>query len=1007
MTSSEHAFLFTDLAESTRLWERHPEAMGPALARHDEILRLAVETAGGTVVKTTGDGLMAVFASPDQGLTAALAAQRALAAEDWGETGPLRVRMGIHVGDAEPRAGDYYGTAVNRAARIMASAHGGQVLVSALVTARVRERLPDEAGLTDLGEHRLRDLSEPERLYQITHPDLPDGFPPPLTLTGRPNNLPTQASEFLGREDELEGLHAAFAEGARLVTLTGPGGTGKTRLGLQAAANLIDRFPDGVFFVDLSNEEGRDSVLEAIQRSLGAPGGDEGPLAAILTHLRGRSVLLLIDNFEHVADAAPDLARLLGGAEGLRLLVTSREALRVRGERLFPVNPLGLPTNGAVDQVAAAEAVRLFLDRARAVRPDFTLTERNAAAVAEICVRLDGLPLALELAAARLTLFSPEELRDRLRDRLDVLGVGARDLPARQRTIRSAIEWSVELLDAEETLVFAALSVFATARLESVEEVARQVGNLADLDMIGPLFSLVDKSLVRSAPFDGHQRLSMLRTIRDYGAERLAAMPELEAALRAAHAEHYMTHAVNLSRSVFGSEREATLATIEAELGNLALAWAFWREAGDRERLRHLLDCLWPFHDARGSYAATIGLTTDLLELVTAEEPTPERLREEVVLRASLARALVTVHGSTRRVQEAVAQAMELFTEAGEGAERFAVLRNLATLFGTRADFGRAREIGLELLRLADEADEDALRCEAHFVTGAYTAFTGSIDEGLDHLDRAADLFDPDVHAATGFRIGPISGVLVFTARAFLLWWTGRPVRALQSRDDALRMAKRVGHPYTLAYVLYHVAFFDLGRRDLARVSEVASELMEVSTAHDYEVWKALAMLLEGVVAAGTGRAEEGLARIEQAMTSYETLDTPPVFWGFLQATRAAACAMAGRPDLGLPLVEESIAVSGPGTPDFAAASTLKGDLLWAMGDTDGAEACFASAVAAAAGAGTVMIEMEAAVRLTSLRRSLGRTPDGSDDLRRALAGFDEGLDLPELVHARSLLEPA
>jgi len=442
-------YLFSDVEGSTRLWERHPEAMQGALARHDAILRAAVEGCGGTVVKTTGDGLMAVFGSAPDAITASLAAQEGLRDEPWGETGP--VRMGMHVGEAQTRGGDYYGTAVNRAARVMAAAHGGQVLLSVPIAELVAGSLPDEVRLRDLGTHRLKDLAGPEHLFQLVRPGLPDTFPPLATLDVRPNNLPTQTSAFLGREallGELRGL--LDAEYARLVTLTGPGGTGKTRLALQAAAEQVDRFEDGVYFVDLSAEREADGAYAAIVRTVAITGsGDDPPLEVLQRGLRERQLLLVLDNLEQVVDAATGLAELLAYCPGVTALVTSRAALRVRGERLFPVPPLTLPAgDGAVslEDAFASESVQLFVERASSLRPDFQLTDENAADVVAICRRLDGLPLAIELAAARITLFAVDDLRWRLEERLDVLQGGGRDLPKRQRTLRSTLEWSTELL---------------------------------------------------------------------------------------------------------------------------------------------------------------------------------------------------------------------------------------------------------------------------------------------------------------------------------------------------------------------------------------------------------------------------------------------------------------------------------------------------------------------------------------------------------------------------------
>src|SRR5215208_2922199 len=340
-------FVFADLESSTRLWDRFPDAMKDAMERHDEILRDAVDGAGGRVIKITGDGLMAVFSSPSTAATAALEAQRALQREPWAETGPLRVRMGIHVGVAQQRAADFYGPPVNRTARLMAAAHGGQVLLSA-AAARLADRLPAEAALRDRGEHRLKDLAQPERIFQLTHPELASDLPPLATLSERPNNLPTQTSEFLGREIQLSAIRDLLdADGVRLLPLTGPGGIGKTRLALQAAANQIDRFEHGVYFVDLSPAREGDEAFQAVVRAVAVSATtDEPPLEVLKQELKTRQLLLLLDNFEQVMDAVDGVADLLRHCPELKVLVTSREALRVRGEHLFTVPPLALPAAG-------------------------------------------------------------------------------------------------------------------------------------------------------------------------------------------------------------------------------------------------------------------------------------------------------------------------------------------------------------------------------------------------------------------------------------------------------------------------------------------------------------------------------------------------------------------------------------------------------------------------------------------------------------------------------------
>ncbi|HLO34866.1 MAG TPA: adenylate/guanylate cyclase domain-containing protein, partial [Candidatus Deferrimicrobium sp.] len=540
-------FLFSDVEGSTRLWELYPREMQGALERHEVLLRTAIVGTGGEVVKTTGDGLMAVFAAPLPAVTAAIDAQQALAAESWPATCPIRVRMGIHTGEAEARGGDYFGPAVNRTARIMAVGHGGQILLSGATAGLVEERLPVAVSLRDLGEHRLKDLGRPERLLQVTGRELPSEFPPLATLDRRPNNLPTQTSAFVGRDDVLRDVRGRLDDASvRLVTLTGPGGTGKTRLALRAAADQIDRFTDGVFFVDLVSATDADGVLALIAAAVGlAETAERSPLNELRHQLRTQRVLLVLDNFEQVTVAAPVLLDLLADCPSLKLLVTSRQALRVRGENVVSVPPLSLPAAATrattADELSQFEAIQLFVERARAVRSDFRLTDDNAAAVAEICRRLDGLPLAIELATARLNLFSPEALRDRLGSRLKLLGGGARDLPERQQTLRATIEWSYQLLEPAEQRLFELLSVFAGCSVDAVEAVAEGLDEAAGvaLDPLDGLGSLLDKSLALQAEMTAAApRIVMLETIREFAAERLAAKDGFAAAARNHHARY-------------------------------------------------------------------------------------------------------------------------------------------------------------------------------------------------------------------------------------------------------------------------------------------------------------------------------------------------------------------------------------------------------------------------------------------------------------------------------------
>ena len=1005
-------FVFTDLESSTRLWERFPDAMSAAVERHDAILRDAVEAADGRVVKVLGDGLMAVFPSASDGTRACLEAQRALQAESWGETGQLRVRMGLHAGDAQPRAGDFYGPSVNRTARIMAAAHGGQVLLSELVAELAGQRLPEGAELRDLGEHRLKDLFQPERIFQLVHPALAGDFPPLATLSRRPNNLPTQTSEFLGREAQLSVIRDLLdTAGVRLLTLTGPGGIGKTRLALQAGADQIERFEDGVYFVDLSAARDPDAAFEAVVRAVGWRGtGDEEPFEVLTERLPGKRMLLLLDNFEQVMEAAESLADLLQRCAELKVLVTSREALRVRGEHLLAVPPLSLPAVAAAqisaEVVAASEAVRLFLERAREARPSFVLTDENAAAVTDITARLDGLPLAIELAAARLKLFSPDELRNRLRSRLELLGRGPRDLPARQRTLRSTIEWSYELLDEEERAVFQLLAVFSPTRVEAVEEVVARIDSLGDLDVVDRLTSIVDKSLVRSVEARGTQRLSMLETIREYAAERLAEEPELEGSARRAHAEYFADFAHRRRDHLYGPEREKALEELASELGNLLTSWRHWVAAGDLEQLEKLLEGLWVLDEARGWYHATVELTNDLLDVLAAVPSTPARAREEITLQTTLARGLMSIRGYTQEVEEAYGRALQLAEEAGELPRRFSVLRSLASFHLSRGEFDKAVAVGGELLELAERQDEPGLQVEGHLVVGSSVAFQGEIAAGLDHLDRAVVLFDPGRHQPGPFRLGPSSGVVAHTTSALLLWLRGDPEAAVERAARAVDLARQLNHPVTLAYTLFHVGVLDLWQRELELVQQRAGEVLEVAEEHDYQIWKAVGLALQGVAMTGLGQPEEGLARMDRGIALYQGMTTPPIFWPLLLSVRARGLALGGRPDQGLPLIEEALEMTSGDDflhPEFA---LIKGDLLVALDNPESAEPMFQSALEVARDLGLRTPQLQAATRLTRLRRAAGK-PTETDDLRAVYGTFADGLDTRDLAEARAALDEA
>jgi len=998
-------FLFTDIEGSTRLWEEHGDAMAAALARHDEILNQAVAQAGGSVLKTTGDGMIAIFDSVSDSLTAAVDSQRSLDEEQWGPTGALRVRMGIHSGDTESREGDYFGPAMNRAARIMAAGHGGQVLVSG--TASASGYLPPGVELRDLGTHRLKDLIEPEHLYQVIHDALRSEFPAPRTLDGRPNNLPQQATEFLGRGDELDAIHLMLASPTtRLLTVTGPGGAGKTRIGLQVAADELDRFSDGVFFVDLSSERDPDNVFDAVAATLAIPvSGGSAALEVLKTRLRDSRILLVLDNFEQVAVAAVGLSELLQHAPGVKVLVTSRETLRIRAEKVFPVPPLSLPhPEDAASVIAESEAVALFADRARAVRPDFAVTDQNASTIAQICLRLDGLPLAIELAAARLNVFTPSDLLERLRERLDILGAGGRDLPDRQRTLWGAIGWSYELLDPNERDVFELLSVFSSTDLRSLEAVAADV--LGGLDALDTLGSLVDKSLVRRSDTGLTQRFSMLLMIKEFAESKLAESSDREEAAQRSHADYFCRLVDDIGARLHSADRQAALDDLERELGNLRTAWDYWIAQDGVEQIFRMIEGMWALHESRGWYRAAIELANDGIEMLDGVDPSPKVAAEQLALRMSLARAMMAVRGYGPETEAAYKKAMEASETVGTPTQRFPVLRALATYYMGIAEFAAVAELGRQLLELGEQEGDDSMLIEGHYVIGAATAFTGDLEAGLPHLERAIELHDPQVHDSGRFRLGPNTGVVARTASGILLWQCGKLEQAIDRVEEALEVARQIGHPYSIAYGLHHNGLLALYRGRYEEARHRASELAEVSEANDYPVWRTLATVFDGVALSYLGEPDTGLIMSERGIELYHGLTAPPVFWPDLLRLRAQVHRLAGQPERALELIDEALVVGGPSdlaNPEFL---IVKGDVLKSFPDPDleAADQSYLTAAQVAGAGGFYLVELQALTRLVGLRRSTGKSPDRSEELESLYDTFTDGLEEHDLVAAREVL---
>ena len=617
-------FLFTDIEGSTRLIQDQGSRYPQLLEDHRRLVSEAVETNGGRVFGSEGDALFSAFPSATAAIAAAAAAQRSLARHSWPPGVEIRVRMGLHTGEAVLIGGDYVGLALHQAARITAAGHGGQVLISDS-TRRLAASLPEGLELRDLGERRLKDLASPERIHQLVGEGLADRFAPLRTLDTKANNLPVQLTSFVGR-DELAAARSAL-NGTRLLTLSGPGGTGKTRLALQLAADASDDFPDGVWFVALDSVTDANLVASVIASTLGlAVGGSVAPLDALIDHLSEKRVLLVLDNFEQIVDAAANVSRLLREAPHIRVIVTTRIVLRISGEQEFPVPPLGLPPAGSsalsAEEAARFEAVRLFAERAMAVQPTFALTDENAPLVIEIVQRLDGLPLAIELAAARTRVLAVSAIRARLGQHLSLLTGGARDLPERQQTLRGAIDWSYELLEGADRRLFERFSVHrGGAYLTEADSVCGPSSELGE-DVLDGLSSLAEKSLVK-AGLNGHEdpRFAMLVTIRDYAHERLAAGPEHEELARR-HAHAYLALVESLSSELIGRQAREIADRLETDHDNLraALDWAV--ELGEVEFALRFVIAVWRFWQTRGHLVEARQRVDTILALPgVAEQP--------------------------------------------------------------------------------------------------------------------------------------------------------------------------------------------------------------------------------------------------------------------------------------------------------------------------------------------------------------------------------------------------
>jgi predicted ATPase/class 3 adenylate cyclase len=774
-------FLFSDVEGSTRLLTRLPGRYADVLGEHQRLLRAAFAEHDGREVHTEGDAFFVAFARASDAIAAAVKAQRALASQDWPEGVDVRVRMGVHTGEAEVRMDDYVGLDVHRAARICSAGHGGQVLISSATRELVADELPDDVALLDLGEHRLKDLDRPEHLFQLVVGDLPADFPPLASLarSARANGLPSPPNRTIGRADDVRAVvDRVRADGVRLLTLTGPGGVGKTRLGLEAALAVKADFADGAHFVSLAPLQRPEDVPAAMVKALAIVvlSGESADQAAE-RFLGAKRLLLVLDNFEHVLAAAPFIGRLLDACPALTVLATSREPLRLQAEEPYPVSPLALPARASpedVDALGGVDSVVLFCGRARVHDPSFDLDRDTATAVAEICRRVDGLPLAIELAAARCGMLAPGEIAARLREALGALGTGPRDAPVRQHTLRATIDWSFELLDRAEREAFTAFAVFAGGATSQAAETV----TAAALDTLDRL--VAKNLLVRHKHPHGRTRLGMLETIRAYAVERFTAAADREA-VREAHYRYFLAEAERHASemALWGADRNEHLAELDAEIDNVyaALGWAVGRRRADQALA--MAGAISEYWRVRNRHADAVHWIDRALELPGAVA------HPELCVRLLTVKAMAL--WSLGRIAEQPAVWAEAEAIARALGDPMVLSRTLEPRVVGEALAGRAE--------VADALADEALRCATTAgddwtiaIAALGNAMAASnIDELRQRVDHAASLL-----AAVG-NVCHLAGLLGSAAYGALCLGIDRDAREFLER--AIPLARQLDDP--------------------------------------------------------------------------------------------------------------------------------------------------------------------------------------------------------------------
>jgi predicted ATPase/class 3 adenylate cyclase len=797
-------FLFSDIQGSTPLWESMPEAMGASLSQHNRIMSAAIEAYGGVWYKSVGDEIQAAFTEPLAALQAALAGQRGLQSAEWGKTGPILVRMGIHFGDAIAEAADYATThTLNRVARIMSSAHGGQVVISQEAVLEIDGRFPEGVTLKDMGKHRMKGLSQLEHIHQVLAPDLPADFPKLKTLDISPNNLPNQLSTFFGRAKEIREVRELIGT-SRLVTLTGSGGAGKTRLSLEVAETLQDAHPHGVWLVELAPQTDPDLIPSTVLQALDLTPDASRPAVKQLTdYLAARTLLLVLDNCEHLIDASAQLAdTLLRACPDLRILASSREALGVPGESPYRVPSLHVPDTEALSSLEAfeaIEAIQLFMDRAKTVKNDFALSAENAPTIAHICKRLDGIPLAIELAAARVKVMQVSQISDRLDNRFRLLTVGSRTALPRQQTLRALIDWSYGLLTEPERSLLRRLSVFVGGwDLEAAETVCAG-GEIESFEVLDLLTSLVDKSLINTQDTETGVRYHRLETIRQYAREKFLESDEVET-LRDAHLAYFGELAETAGEELDGKNQIIWVKQLDTERDNLnaAISWATETDVVSGMRLVNSLESyLYIQFDVQMSYRWLSGL-------LSAADDSVEPAIHAKTLQVSMGIAAV---GELEKRDQYIKKALALYESAEDEVGIAYVKLHNAWSHTARGDLEEAKPILQECLEVFERKGDIRGQVWVNNTFASVIYATSNTPLAIGYAEKILALLEISENQIHKYR--------VLNSLSYLYYVSGKFDEALEYLERAIHIIKKIfdrlppQHFYDKARIFYMKGDFE------------------------------------------------------------------------------------------------------------------------------------------------------------------------------------------------------